>query len=244
MGHSETMRISIMQPGYLPWLGFFELIANCELFVLLDDVQYNVKFWRNRNKIRTARGWMWLTVPVLHKGRRQQLIKDVKINNTQPWQKKHLHSLEINYAKARFFNAYISFFRTVYERTWFNLFDLDNEIIHFFCREFGISTPLVRSSSLEIEGETGNQRILAICKKLNASILYDSAGARPFIDQKLFLDNGVNVIFQEYRHPEYRQAYQPFLPNMSALDLLFNEGEGSRDIILSGTGPGNSGDTI
>lgn len=227
------MKIAIMQPGYLPWLGFFELMINCEYFVFLDDVQYNKKFWRNRNKIRTARGWMWLTVPVLHKGRREQLIKDVRINTTEPWQKKHLHALEINYAKSEFFSDYIPFFRDLYKREWDNLFDLDNEIILFLRREFGISTPVTRSSSLGIVDATGNRRVLEICKKLKATVLYDSAGAQPFIDTALFADNGIQVIFQEYKHPVYQQVYQPFLPQMSAVDLLFNEGSRSREVIGS-----------
>ncbi len=230
------MKIAIMQPGYLPWLGFFELMINCDHFVFLDDVQYNKKFWRNRNKIRTARGWMWLTVPVLHKGRREQLIKDVRINTTEPWQKKHLHALEINYARSEFFNAYIPFFRDLYKRKWGSLFDLDNEIILFLRREFGIATPVARSSSLGIIDATGNERILEICKKLKATVLYDSAGAQPFIDTALFADNGIKVIFQEYKHPVYQQAYQPFLPQMSAIDLLFNEGSRSREVICSQCG--------
>lgn len=229
------MKISIMQPGYLPWLGFFELIANCELFVLLDDVQYNRKFWRNRNKIRTSGGWAWLTVPVLHKGRREQLIKDVEINNTVSWQRKHLHALEINYAKARFFDKHISFFRDIYRRPWSNLFDLDNEIILFLCSEFDIATSIVRSSSLGITGVMGNQRIIELCRKLKATVLYDSAGARPFIDNKLFEENFIKVIFQEYRHPAYAQVQQPFIPHMSAVDLLFNEGRQGKAIIMSGS---------
>ncbi|MBU1995662.1 MAG: WbqC family protein, partial [Candidatus Omnitrophica bacterium] len=167
------MRISIMQPGYLPWLGFFELIDQCDQFVILDDVQYTKRDWRSRNKIRTKNGWIWLTVPILSKGREEQLIKDVEINNDISWNNDHLNSIKINYSKAPFFDKYIEFFETLYNQRWEHLIDLNMDIIYFLTKEINISTPFVLSSSLSISNLSKNQRIIEICKKLNADELYD-----------------------------------------------------------------------
>lgn len=228
------MRIAIMQPGYIPWLGFFELMANCEIFVLLDDVQYDKKSWRNRNKIRTINGWMWLTVPVLQKNRRGQKINEVIINNDYPWKEKHLKALKFNYAKSGYYSEYIGFFERLYKKNWYYLVDLDIEIISFMTKSFDINTKIVRSSALEVPKSSGNTHIINICKSLKAEKLYDSNGARVFIKTELFQNNGIEVTFQDYKHPIYRQIAQPFLPCMSAVDLLFNEGPDSKRIMLNG----------
>lgn len=226
------MRICIMQPGYLPWLGFFELMARCELFVILDDVPFTKRDWRSRNRIRTKQGWIWLTVPALSKNRRGQLISETKINNDDHWGQTHLKSLKIHYAKAPYFREYIGFFENLYSRPWKLLVDLDIAIISFLAETMNIKTPMVRSSELGIQDVAGNEHILAICTKLQAKELYDSQGAKAFIQMPLFQKKGVRVDFQEFQHPTYRQIYTPFLPYMSAVDLLFNEGPASRSVLL------------
>ncbi|MEI7752650.1 MAG: WbqC family protein [Candidatus Omnitrophota bacterium] len=225
-----------MQPGYLPWLGFFELMQGCELFVFLDDVPYTKKDWRSRNRIRTQAGFQWLTVPVLSRGKRGQLISEAKVDNTIPWGKKHLQAIKWNYSKARCFNQYISYFEEIYAKSWDYLLDLDLEMIRLLAEQFRILTPAVKASDLGIKGLSGNLRVLEICKRLNATTLYDSAGAVPFIDGRLFAEAGIHVVFQRYAHPVYTQTLQPFLPFMSAIDLLFNEGANGKDILLSGKG--------
>jgi hypothetical protein len=227
-----------MQPGYIPWLGFFELMHNCDAFVLLDDVQYTHKDWRSRNRIRTKEGCMWLTVPVLTKGRAAQKIADVKINNTYPWRDKHFNALTVNYRRSKYYKQYMGFFEQIYKRDWDFLVDLDIEIINFMAGEFDIKTPVIRSSSLPASGSGGNTHILEICNKLGADELYDSARAKAFIDTELFKNSGIKLIFQDYKHPIYAQVYKPFMPHMSALDLLFNEGSMGRDIMLTGSAKG------
>ena len=224
-----------MQPGYLPWLGFFELIEQCDQFVILDDVQYTKRDWRSRNRIRTKNGWIWLTVPVLSKDKEEQLIKDVRINNDISWKKDHLNSIKINYSKAPFFDKYIEYFEDLYNQRWEHLIDLNMDIIYFLTKEINISTPIVLSSSLSISALSKNQRIIAICNKLNTDELYDSKAAESFIDIGLFKKEGIKVIFQDYKHPEYRQSYKPFIGHMSVIDLLFNEGVNSKSIILKGS---------
>ena len=227
------MKISIMQPGYLPWLGFFELIEHCDQFVILDDVQYTKRDWRSRNRIRTKDGWMWLSVPVISKGLANQLISDAKINNDTSWSRKHLKNIKTNYMHAKFFNQYIKAFENIYSNKWDKLIDLNMEIIFFVVKELGIKTPIILSSSLSIPNDiTNNERIIKICKSLKATNLYDSEGAKAFIDLKLFEEANINVTFQSYKHPEYTQTYKPFLKYMSIIDLLFNEGPNSKNIIF------------
>lgn len=225
------MKIVIMQPGYLPWLGFFELMCNCDLFVLLDDVQYTKKDWRSRNRIRTQKGWMWLTVPVLTKGKFNQCILDVRIDNSINWQRKHLNSIVSNYSPAPFFKKYIQHLAQIYTNRWEYLIDIDLELIRFLSWELGIRTPLLRSSKLNIKTEA-NQRVIDICKKVGADILYDSHGALDFIEHRRFEEEKITVLFQDYSHPVYKQVFEPFVSHMSVLDLILNYGHNSLDILL------------
>lgn len=241
------MRIGILQPGYLPWLGFFEQMYNTDVFVILDDVQYDKKSWRNRNRIRTKDGWIWLTVPVLTKGSFSQRIQDVCINNEIPWQRKHLKSLETNYQKASYYKDHIDFFRELYSKEWKYLLDLDMAVIEYLKAQLKLNAKIFFSSSLyaadpeELEDPAAscraatcgakNEKILNICKKLSADILYDGESAESFIDKALFAKEGINIEFQHYNHPVYTQLFQPFMPYMSVIDLLFNCGNASLDII-------------
>lgn len=233
MKKPDGKRIAIMQPGYLPWLGFFELMQNCDLFVLLDDVPYTKKDWRNRNRIRTKEGWKWLSVPVRHKDRSGQLIKDVEIDNGKRWKKEHLNALYFNYHKAKYFTDYFSRLRNIYERAFDNLCILDCEIILYLRDQLKISTECITSSSLNIKSSK-NKKILEICKILEAEELYDSKASAEFIDTALFEREDIRVEFQDYGHPVYHQVFDPFIPYMSVLDLLFNCGPESLNII-SGT---------
>ncbi len=226
------MTVSIMQPGYLPWLGFFELIYNCDLFVLLDDVQYTKKDWRSRNRIRTKGGWIWLSVPVLTKNKQSQLINAVKVNSSINWRRKHLKAIEINYNKTKYFNDYFPYFEKLYTRDWEYLLDLDIEIINWAVKALNIKTPIIKSSGLNTEGKK-EDKIINICKKLNATELYDSHAAQGILELDKFSENGIKVKFQDYRHPVYRQVYEPFMPFMSVIDLLFQYGPKSLDILLN-----------
>jgi len=226
-------RVAIMQPGYLPWLGFFELMLQVDILVFLDDVQYTVRDWRNRNKIRTKQGWQWLSVPVLHRGRREQLIKDVQINDGMSWKKKHLRALEINYHKACFFSDYFSGIEKIFAMNLHRLCDLNIELILFLKSCLKIDTSVLRASSLRVKSGK-NERIIDICEQLNAGKLYDSQAASGFIDVSLFEKKGIKVEFQKYNHPKYRQLYTSFIPYLSVIDLLFNYGPQSREIISSG----------
>ncbi len=223
-------RIAIMQPGYLPWLGFFELMCHCDLFVFLDDVQYTKRDWRNRNRIRTYNGWQWLTVPVFNRNKSGQLIRDVRINNYGSWQKQHFKALQIHYGKSKFSNLFLPEFENIYSKKWDKLLDLNVELILLLAEMLLIKIPWVFSSQLNIKSKK-SERILEICKLLNADELYDSKAASDFLDLSLFEKEEISVKFQDFVHPVYDQVYKPFIPYMSVIDLLFNYGEKSLKVI-------------
>ena len=227
------MRISIMQPTYLPWMGYFELMHNCDLFVFLDDVQFVRKSWQHRNKIKTASGEILLTVPVFSKGKRVQQITEVEINNQLPWRRKHLSTIRTNYCKAKYFDTFIDELERIYCCEYRKLLMINLTLIRFLCTAFGISTPTVQSSTLNTDG-VGSQKIVNICKALKADVLYDTQGAKSILDAEHFKANQIELIFQRYRHPTYSQLHGDFISHLSALDLLLNEGGNTLGSICAG----------
>lgn len=226
------MVVSIHQPQYLSWLGYFSKIDRCDKFVLLDNVQFKKNEWQNRNRIKTAEGWQWITVPVLHKF--LQKISDVEINNTVQWGKKHLNALVTNYSKAPFYNEYIGFFEQTYSQEWKYLADINIHIIHYLVKALGISdTELVMASSLESrEGPT--ERLIDLCKQLGGDEYLSGKDGAKYMDLEEFEKEGVGVIFQDYKYPQYPQLFGSFEPYMSILDLLFNCGSESLSILRKG----------
>jgi hypothetical protein len=223
--------IGILQPGYLPWLGFFEQMSKSDVFVLYDDVQYDKEGWRNRNRIKTANGIQWLTVPVLLKGSDSQMILDVRIDNKINWRKKHLAAIRQNYSKAPYFKEYVGIFEEAFERDWECLVDIDMHFIHRLAECLGMHNKnMVRSSTLDIQGGR-IERLIKICEFFGADIFYEGASGRNYIDEGDFLARGIKIEFQDYQHPSYRQLYGDFTSNLSVVDLLFNHGKESLAII-------------
>jgi hypothetical protein len=231
------MRIGILQPGYLPWLGFFEQMSRTDVFVIYDDVQYDKEGWRNRNRIKGANGVLWLTVPVHVKLSDIPLISQVKIDNKPNWRKKHLMSLKMNYAKAPFFTKYIGIFEEAFSREWDHLVDIDMYFILKLSKCLGMGgKKIVRSSTLNVEGPR-IERLVKICKMFEADIFYEGASGRNYIDNAHFEDHGIAIEYQDYKHPTYKQLYGDFIPYLSVVDLLFNYGDESL-AILTGQGIG------
>lgn len=226
-----SKRIAILQPGYLPWLGFFDQMYKSDIFVIYDDVQYTKRSWRNRNKIKTKDGWIWLTVPVITKGEFKQRIFETKIDNSRNWRKKHWRSLEIWYQKAPYFKKYKNFFENLYSKKWEYLVDLDLEIIKYLTEVLGIKTPTVRSSKFRAKGK-GTEHVVNICKEVGANLLYDGKAAKGFIDEDLMKRNRIEIEYQDYQHPVYSQLYGQFVPYLSVIDLMFNCGKESLDILV------------
>ncbi len=227
------MIVSINQPTYLPWLGYFHRIGVSDVHVVLDDVQFEKNSFTNRNKLKTAQGWMWLTVPILASGRFGQSIKEVEISNTRNWRHKHLTSIQTNYNNARFFCEYSSFFEEMYSREWDCLLPLIDFGTRYFLDQLGIRTKLIRSSTLDVQG-TKSDLVLEICQILRADVYLSGTLGRGYLDEKSFRKAGIRVVYQDYKHPVYSQLWEPFESHMSVVDLLLNCSPRSLDIILSG----------
>ncbi len=228
------MLIAGHQPNYLPYCGFFHKAALSDVFVIVDAVQF-VKggpfAWQHRNKIRTKDGWIWLTVPVLTKGKYHQNINEVKINNIFDWRRKHWRSIYMNYRNAQYFEKYSDFFEFVYKKEWERLVDLNMEIISFLLKELGIEKRVIKCSELGATG--GKTELLAdICRRLNSNKYLSGVHGREYIDEEMIKENNLEVIFQDFEHPVYDQGYSDFIPNLSVIDLLFRNGKRSLDLIM------------
>ena len=226
------MILTAHQPVYLPWLGLFHKISLAETFVYFDQVQYLPKDWMNRNKIRTKDGSIWLTVPVLRKGYRDLKTSEIEINNSTNWQKKHLRSISLNYKKSPYFENYIPFFEDVYSRKWEFLGDLNEYMLKWFLDELGIKVNFLNAKNFKFQGEKSSL-ILNMCKKLDASTYIFGTLGKDYANVHEFEKNNIKLIFQDYNHPKYSQLYSEFVSHLSIIDLLFNHGPKSLEIILS-----------
>jgi WbqC-like protein family len=231
------MKTTILQPTYLPWLGYFEMVAASEQFVVFDHVQFEPKSWQQRNKILGPNGEIVLTVPVCSDGTRDVRICDKRIDNKQPWARKHLRSLEVAYRKTPYFNEYFDGIRKVLETRHEQLADLTFELIRHFVGVLGIETRIVRSSDVvtdddKVLGKT--ERVVNLCRLVHATTLYDGVAAREFMRIEAFAEHGIEILFQNYVHPQYPQRGSGFVPFMSVVDLLFNCGPSALEILRSG----------
>jgi hypothetical protein len=230
------MKVVIMQPTYLPWIGYFSLIEQADYFVFLDNVQFEKQSWQQRNKILTNKGLEWLTVPVLIKGRFGQVIKDVEISSAK-FAGKHIKQIKQNYSKAPFFEKLgEQFFGVLQEASeGHSLCDLNISLIRWICRKLGITTKFFNASEMSAEG-TRSALLVNIISELSAKNYLSPLDSLKYIkeDYDIFKQNEISVAFEQYKHPEYKQVNDSFTPYASIIDLLFNEDDNSKSIILSG----------
>jgi len=229
------MKVAIAQPTHLPWLGYFDLIDQVDAFVILDSVQFEKQSWQQRNRIKTPTGLQWLTVPVLFRGRFGQLIQDVEIRDCD-FVRNHLRAIELSYRRASFFDDYFPELTgklRCAERS--RLVDLNVRLIEWFMSLLGIRTPLFLSSRLDQPGKR-TELLANICACVGASEYVSPLGSAVYLLQEIDIlqRRSIEVVFQNYEHPIYRQMFPPFVPYASILDLLFNEGERSLQIVRSG----------
>ncbi len=227
------MKVAIHQPHYLPWLRYAAKLMLADVFVLLDDVQYTKNGWQNRNRIKHATGWMYLTVPVsAHHGDR---ICDVAIAGDR-WRGQHWRSLQSAYARSPYFRDHRAFFEDLYGRRWERLADLTRAVVTYVRDCLRPSTVLVEASSLGVEGR-GSERLVRICQRLGATeYLSGVYAAQNRLDAHAFRGSGVEVRVLEWTCPPYRQGHPAagFIPDLSVVDLLFNEGPHSGEVLGSG----------
>jgi hypothetical protein len=229
-------RVVIMQPTCLPWVGYFDLIDQSDAFVFLDNVQFEKQSWQQRNRIRTPNGLEWVTIPVLIKGRFGQVIKDVEITKSVPFDK-FIKQVRHNYSRSEYFTEFFEEFASVFEAAYNggNLCDFNIAIIEWLSLKLSIAPVFLRSSRLKASGKR-SELLVNILKELDSGHYISPAGSAVYLDQEhdRFENENISVFYQNYVHPQYYQVYKPFVAYASCLDLLFNAGEKSIDIIRSG----------
>ena len=224
------MIVAIHQPEYLPWLGFFKKMMNVELFVFLDDVQFRKKGWQNRNRIRINDGTTLLSIPVHTHS--YPKINEVTIDNEKNWSIRHKKSILYNYARAPYFDEIKDFIESIFEKKFQYLVDLNTEIIKFIMNELEIKSKIVFSSELEIS-KKGSDRVLDICKAVGADhYITGTFWAESNLRVEEFKKSNIDIEFKKFQHPIYKQIHGEFIPEMSIIDLLFNEGRKEAKKIL------------
>jgi len=215
-------RLVILQSSYIPWKGYFDLINDADLFVFYDDVQFTKNDWRNRNKIKTHQGPLWLSVPVGSNIDRK--ICEVEIGSSQ-WQSKHLASLRLNYSKSPCFSDYEFLLEDLYVKTaWKSLSGLNQFATRTIAEVLGIKTIFLDSRRFDAEGSKLD-RLISLIKKTGADTYISGPSAKAYIDENRFSQEGINLIWKDYSgYPEYPQRFPPFEHAVSVLDLLFNVG--------------------
>jgi len=221
-------KVAICQSNYIPWRGYFDLIASADVFVIYDEVQYTKNDWRNRNLIKTANGLSWLTVPV----RRESMYQ--KINETltmqTDWEKKHMKALTLNYSKSPFFQKYKDEIFEIYEN-FTSLSNLNVNMIKRICEILLIDTKIIDSADLCLTGDR-NSKLIDACIKLNANTYISGPSASCYLDTALFKSNNINVNWMDYSgYLEYPQRFGSFIGNVSILDLIFNVGPNSKNYL-------------
>ena len=226
----------ILQPTFLPWLGWFDIVDQADLLVILDDAAFSKQSWQQRNRIRTERGLEFVTVPVRTAGRLGQPIDEVTIASPD-FVDSVMGRIRQNYRKAAFFPHFSARFHDVLTSAAESglLCEVNVSVNEFLMEELGITTPVLRASSLGVEGVRGD-RVAAICEAVGATRYLSPIGAANYLleDRLSFDRRGIEVLLHAYDHPGYHQLHEPFEPYASVVDLLLNEGPGSLEILRSG----------
>lgn len=214
---------TIHQIEHLVWLGLVDKISKADVFVLADNFQFKKNYYENRNKIRTKDGWQWLTVPVEKDNHKP--INEVKIINDIKWQLKYLNTIKQNYQKSEKFNFYYLDIENIILGNWSSIGYLNERLLKLFLNWFNIKTSIIRSSELNLQHlNEGTITLLEICQKVGADTYLSGSSGKNYLNLDLFEKNNIKVVFHEFIHPIYKQQYEPFIPNMSAIDYLFNCG--------------------
>jgi len=226
------MKCAILQPSYLPWRGYFDLIQRVDTFVFYDSVQYDKHGWRNRNRIKTANGPVWLTVPVVSKGNVAEglLIKDVPIQNEKPWARKQLGTIRQAYGRAPFFDRYMPLVEEFLAEPPDLLAELTIPTTVALAKELGIERTFLRSSEIGIDGER-TDRLIAILQKLGATRYISGPSARSYLEEDRLTEVGISIEWMEYDYPEYEQLHPPYEQSVSILDPLFMKGPEAAGLI-------------
>jgi hypothetical protein len=224
--------VAIHQPHYLPWLGYLAKWAAADVFVFLDTVQYEKNGWQNRNRIKTPAGPRWLTVPV--HARLGAPIADVTLDGAQPWAVRHLRAIEDAYARAPHLPRHREAIRRLYAAPWERLAPLAVASAEWLARAIGVATPAHLASTLGGTAADPTDRLIALCRTVGADTYLAGRDGAGYMDAGRFAAVGIQVLYQEYKHPDYAQLHGEFAPNLSGLDLLLTHGDEALAILRAG----------
>jgi hypothetical protein len=230
------LKCVILQPSYIPWRGFFHQIQKADVFVFYDDVQYDDRGWRNRNRIKTASGPIWLSIPVASRGAQIEKtpIRDVRILWERPWARKHWSSIQHAYARAPYYARYAPLLESLYQRRDEYLADFTIACIEALAPELGLAGKrYLRSSSLAAQG-TKTERLLSLLRAVGAQHYISGPSARAYVDEDLLASAGVTIEYMAYDYPAYEQLHPPYDPQVSIVDLLFMQGPDAPRLIWGG----------
>jgi hypothetical protein len=226
------VKVAIHQPHYLPWLGYLAKWAAADVFVFLDTVQYEKNGWQNRNRIKTPAGARWLTVPV--HAPLGTPIRDVALDTRQPWRRRHLRAIEHAYGAAPRFGDFRGALATLYATEWTALAPLAVATARWLAEALGIRARAVLASELGVAADDPTARLVGLCRALGADTYLAGGDGLAYMDLARFEAAGIAVLCQRYEHPVYRQQHGAFVPRLSALDLLLNEGPEALPVVRSG----------
>ncbi len=223
------MIAAIHQPNYIPWLGFFYKVSRCDIFIVLDNVQFIKRGVTHRNKIKTPDGELWVVLPVQNKGS----INEIRLKNNIDWREMHLNYYVHNYRRTKYFEQYFPDLKKIYKTDWEYMSDLNMEVIKYILNELGIRKQIVFASSLKPQGK-GTELLIDICKQVGADTYLSGKGGKKYMDEARFFEEDIKLVYSDFVHPVYPQLWRDFIPNLSILDLLFNCGNRSQDYALAG----------
>lgn len=229
------MMAAIHQPHYLPWCGYLDKMDQADVFVILDTVPFSKGDWQNRNRLKTAQGWQWITVPVRHVS--GQVLMDVEIENGRgDWRRKHRNALKTHYAATPFYEEVRDTLDPLWDREWARLAPLAEASTRGLVRLAGITTPIQLASELGTLPEEPDQRLIQICRAVGADIYLAGSAGLDYMEMSMWEASGIEVRFQRFEHPVYPQPFGEFLAGMSSVDLLCNCGSGGMDLIRTANG--------
>jgi hypothetical protein len=236
------MIVAAHQPHYMPWLGYLDKLAKADLFVVMDDLQFEAQNFQNRQRLKLAQGPAWITVPLEH-GTQSDRICDKHIarstSSRQDWRHRHWQTVLTNYSRAPYFDDYAEELHAVYTREWDTLLELDCHMLSLARRWLDIRTPVIKSSQLGLVGQK-TDRLIDMCKKVGARCyLTGSGGSQGYLDAEKIGRSGIGVIWQTFVHPRYVQRHEKlgFASHLGFIDLVLNCGPASRDILFGSQHP-------
>jgi hypothetical protein len=227
------MTVSILQSNYIPWKGYFDIISKSDVFIFHDDLQYTKNDWRNRNKIKTEKGLIWLTIPCGTNEKR--LICDVELGNTM-WQKKHWELIQESYKNSPYFSVYKNLFEEIYlEKVWVKLSDLNQYMIKMISFDIlNIKSTVFQDSRTYCLTKKKEDRVLELLDKAKADEYISGPSAKNYLNEEKFIERNIKLTWMDYsNYKEYNQLYPPFEHGVSILDLIFNEGPYARSFLKS-----------